>query len=106
MAKQLNTAGWIRLVIYAISALVGVAAVVALTIGSTELAALLTALSSAGAAITGGTAIANLPKAPDQHPTAGFELREAVPALREIADAARTYREAVEYQGEHRRPEG
>lgn len=101
MGAGLNPAGWVRLAIYVLSALVGVAAVVTTTLGYGDLAALLGTIAGAGAAVTGGTAVVNLPKAPDQSRTGGFEIGELAPALQEIAAAARTYRGAVDYEPRH-----
>lgn len=102
MSTNLNPAGWTRLVIYVISALVGVAAVVATTLGYTEVSGLLGTLAAAGAAITGGTAVANLPKAPDQtSATGGLDLQKIIPALHEISQAAQVYKQAMQYEGRH-----
>ena len=101
MKQNLNPAGWLRLVIYVLSALTGIAAVVVNALGYADLSVLVGTVAGAGAAITGGTAVANLPKADDQHPTAGFEVNEAIPAILDIAAAARAYQTAVEYQPRH-----
>lgn len=87
MKNNLNPAGWTRLVLYVISALVGVGAVVATTLGYGEVAATLGTLAGAGAAVTGGTAVANLPKAPDQTPLSGYDLTAIAPALEAIVAA-------------------
>lgn len=63
---DLTGAGWLRMVIYAVASLVGVAALVATSMGKPEWGEFLGTLASAGVALIGGTAIANLPKAPDQ----------------------------------------
>lgn len=89
---QLNAAGWVRLVLYVLSALVGVAAVVATTLGYDAIAGLLGTLAGVGASVTGGTAVANLPKAPDQQPMSGFNLTEILQAIPAIANAAQTYK--------------
>lgn len=99
MQSKLNPAGWLRLVIYVIAALLGIAGVVTSALDMGELSALLATLASAGAAITGGTAVANLPKANDQK--AGLDLAALLPAIRDISDAARTYQGAVAYEGRH-----
>lgn len=91
MQTKLNPAGWVRLVLYVISALVGVGAVVATTLGYDGMAALLGTLAGTGAAVTGGTAAYNLPKAPDQSPTAGIDLAAVLRAFPTIADAAKQY---------------
>ncbi|MGV3282697.1 hypothetical protein [Corynebacterium sp. 11254D000AR] len=99
MQSKLNPAGWVRLVIYVIAALLGVAGVVTSALDMGQVSALLATLASAGAAITGGTAVANLPKAHDQK--AGFDVAALLPAIRDISDAARTYQDAVAYEGRH-----
>ena len=91
MQTKLNPAGWVRLVLYVISALVGVGAVVATTLGYDSIAALMGTLAGTGAAVTGGTAAYNLPKAPDQSPTAGIDLAAVLRAFPTIADAAKQY---------------
>lgn len=102
--NALNPAGWVRLALYVLSALVGLAAVVVNALGMGELSALLGTVAGAAAAITGGTATYNLPKAPDQHPTGGLNIAEVVIALRDIAAAARSYQEAVAYEPQHAAP--
>lgn len=99
MHSQLNPAGWVRLVIYVIAALLGVAGVVTSALDMGEVSALLATLASAGAAITGGTAVANLPKANDQR--GGLDLAALLPAIRDISDAARIYQDAMAYAGRH-----
>ena len=101
MSNKLNPAGYLRLVIYVLSALTGLAAVVVNALGYADLSVLVGTVAGAGAAITGGTAVVNLPKADDQHPTAGFKVDEAIPAILDIAAAARAYQTAVEYQPRH-----
>ena len=101
MNAKLNPAGWTRLIIYVISGLVGLAAVVVNALGMGELSLLLGTVAGAGAAITGGTAAANLPKAPDQSRDGGLELEKLMPAILEIVGAASAYRSAVEYQPKH-----
>ena len=105
MNNTLNAMGWVRLVVYVISALIGVAAVVANTLGHGDIAVLLGTLAGAGAAITGGTAAANLPKAPDQAPLAGLDLVAALQALPTIAAAAQTYQQQASYEPRHAAPE-
>ena len=101
MRTNLNPAGWVRLVIYVLSALAGLAAVVVNALGYADLGVLIGTVAGAGAAITGGTAVANLPKADDQTKTAGFKVDEAIPAILDIAAAARAYQAAVEYEPRH-----
>lgn len=101
MNTKLNPAGYTRLFLYVISALVGIAAVVANTLGYGDLSTLLGTLAGAGAAITGGTAVANLPKAPDQAPAGGLDVAAVMPALLEVAAAAKTYQAAMAYAPKH-----
>lgn len=102
MNTKLNPAGWVRLVLYVLSALVGVAAVLATTLGYGELAGLLGTLAGTGAAVTGGTAAYNLPKAPDQNSAlGGLDVTEILKAIPVIAGAAQTYQQAMEYQPRH-----
>lgn len=103
--QKLSPMAWVRLVIYVLAALVGIAAVVATTLGYGDIAALLGTLAGAGAAITGGTAAANLPKAPDQAPLAGLDLAAALQALPTIAAAAQTYQQQASYEPRHAAPE-
>lgn len=100
MNNKLNPAGYVRLVIYVLSALTGLAAVVVNALGYADLSVLVGTVAGAGAAITGGTAVVNLPKADDQA-TGGFKVDEALPAILDIAAAARAYQTAVEYQPRH-----
>ena len=100
MKTTLNPAGWVRLVIYVLSALTGLAAVVVNALGYADLGVLIGTVAGAGAAITGGTAVVNLPKADDQA-TGGFKVNEAIPAILDIAAAARAYQTAMEYQPRH-----
>ncbi|CAM2802028.1 hypothetical protein COJE103337_03825 [Corynebacterium jeikeium] len=103
--QKLSPMAWVRLIIYILAALVGIAAVVATTLGYGDIAALLGTLAGAGAAITGGTAAANLPKAPDQAPLAGLDLVAALQALPTIAAAAQTYQQQASYEPRHAAPE-
>lgn len=99
--STLNPMGWVRLVLYVIGALVGVAAVVANSLGYVDLGTLLGTVAGAAAAVTGGTAVANLPKAPDQDELAGLDIRAALSSIDDIAAAARTYQDAMSYEGKH-----
>lgn len=101
MKNNLNTAGYVRLVIYVLAALAGVAAVVVNSLGFSDLGVLIGTVAGAGAAVTGGTATYNLPKAPDQGKTGGFDLDALSPAIMEIAEAARAYRGEVSYEPRH-----
>lgn len=86
MQTKLNPAGWVRLIVYVLSALVGIATVVATTLGYDGVAAVMGTVAGAGAAITGGTAVANLPKAPDQS-LAGLDVAAILPAVLAISQA-------------------
>lgn len=101
MENKLNVAGYIRLAVYVLAALTGLAAVIVNALGYTDIGVLVGTVAGAGAAITGGTATFNLPKAPDQNKMAGFDLSAALPAIMEIAAAAKAYQSAVEYEGRH-----
>ena len=101
MKNNLNVAGYVRLAIYILAALTGLAAVIVNSLGFSDLGVLIGTVAGAGAAITGGTATFNLPKAPDQDKTGGFQLNDALPAILEIAAAAKAYQAAVEYEGRH-----
>lgn len=105
MNTHLNPAGWIRLVIYILAALTGLAAVIINALGYSDLGVLVGTIAGAGATITGGTAVVNLPKANDQHPTQGFEMGKAIPAIMDIAAAARTYQQAMNYEPQHAAPQ-
>ncbi|APT92878.1 hypothetical protein CPHO_08255 [Corynebacterium phocae] len=87
MQTKLNPAGWVRLIMYVLSALVGIATVVATTLGYDGVAAILGTVAGAGAAITGGTAVANLPKAPDHQPLGGLDVAAILPAVLAISQA-------------------
>lgn len=101
MNFKLTPAGWARLLLYAVSALAGIVAVVANTLGYSDLSVLLGTLAGAGAAITGGTAAVNLPKAPDQAAAGGLNIAAIGPALLEIAEAAKMYQAAMTYAPKH-----
>lgn len=91
--KKLNPMGWVRLVIYILSSLVGLAAVVVNTLGYSDLGVMLGTVAGAAAAITGGTATYNLPAAPDNKggKLGGIDLAAALPALFNIGKAAEVY---------------
>lgn len=88
MKNTLTTGGTIRLVIYVLSALIGLAALILPIVGFPALGALLGTVSGAAAAITGGTATYNLPKAPDQH---GVDLAAVLPAIMALVEGVRDY---------------
>ena len=93
--KGLNSAGFVRLGIYVISALMGLAAVVAPVLGYVDLGAALGAVSGALAAVAGGVASYNLPKADDQ-PGGGLDLNAAVAAYPVVVKAVEDYRKQHE----------
>lgn len=66
MKNTVNTSGVVRIVLYVLGALCGLAALVLPLLGIDHLTGMLTALAGAAAAITGGTAVYNVPKADDQ----------------------------------------
>lgn len=66
MKNTVNTSGVVRIVLYVLGALCGLAALVLPLLGIDYLTGILTALAGAAAAITGGTAVYNVPKAKDQ----------------------------------------
>lgn len=88
MKNTLTTGGTIRLVIYVLSALVGLAALILPVVGFPALGALLGTISGAAAAITGGTATYNLPKAPDQ---SGVDLAAVLPAIMALVEGVKGY---------------
>lgn len=65
--QNITTRGIIRLVIYVLGALAGLAAAILPALGIGDYTALLTAIAGAAAVITGGTAAYNIERAPDQH---------------------------------------
>lgn len=66
MKNTVNTYGVVRIVLYVLGALCGLAALILPLLGIDYLTGILTALAGAAAAITGGTAVYNVPKAKDQ----------------------------------------
>ena len=88
MKNTLTTGGIIRLVIYVVSALIGLAALILPIVGFPALGALLGTISGAAAAITGGTATYNLPKAPDQ---SGVDLQAILPAILALVEGVKGY---------------
>ena len=88
MKNTLTTGGIIRLVIYVLSALIGLAALILPIVGFPALGALLGTISGAAAAITGGTATYNLPKAPDQ---SGVDLAAVLPAIMALVEGIKGY---------------
>ena len=88
MKNTLTTGGTILLVIYVLSALIGLAALILPIVGFPALGALLGTISGAAAAITGGTATYNLPKAPDQ---SGVDLQAILPAILALVEGVKGY---------------
>lgn len=64
--NDLTPAGWVRLVLYVITVIVGLVAYVAGQLGAVEVSTAFASMSTALAVLIGGTAAANVPKAPDQ----------------------------------------
>lgn len=89
MKNTLTTGGTIRLVIYVVSALIGLAALILPIVGFPALGALLGTISGAAAAITGGTATYNLPKAPDQGH--GVDVAAILPAILALVEGIKGY---------------
>ena len=89
MKNTLTTGGTIRLVIYVLSALIGLAALILPIVGFPALGALLGTISGAAAAITGGTATYNLPKAPDQGH--GVDVAAILPAILALVEGVKGY---------------
>lgn len=90
---ELSVFSIVRLVVYVLAALVGLAGVVATALGEGQLAQLMTTISAGLLVITGGTAAFNLPKAPDvkDSKTGGLNLNvaEMLPAILAIVEASK-----------------
>ena len=118
MKNTVNTAGVVRIVLYIIGALCGLAAVILPLVGIDHLTGLLAALAGAAATITGGTAVYNVPKAKDQKQDLsiaeiggallsvireGQALAASKPETAEPEhEASAPAAESVEYAGKHR----
>ena len=118
MKNTVNTAGVVRIVLYIIGALCGLAAVILPLLGIDHLTGLLAALAGAAATITGGTAVYNVPKAKDQKQDLSIAeiggallsvIREGQALASPKQEAAEPEHEApapaaesVEYAGKHR----
>lgn len=100
--KNLTTGGWVRLVIYVVGSLIGLAALVAAILGFNDLALLMGTIAGGAASVTGGTAIFNLEKAPDNKTP--VDAREVLPAFLEIMAAAREYGSRDQEAGGHEVP--
>lgn len=116
MKNTVNTSGVVRITIYVIGALCGLAALVLPLLGIDNLTGILTALAGAAATITGGTAVYNVPKAKDQKQDLsiaevggallavireGQALATSKPSQDTEAEAADAQ---AEYVGQHRAP--
>lgn len=116
MKNTVNTSGVVRIILYVIGALCGLAALILPLVGIDHLTGMLTALAGAAAAITGGTAVYNVPKANDQRQDLsiaevggallavireGQALAASKPA--QVDDAEKELAHA-EYMGQHRAP--
>lgn len=89
MRINLTPGGWARLAIYALAALVGVASFAARLSGNVELSTALDQLMEPLIVIVGGTAAANLGKAPDQQASVLERLiRDVFPGMRVAAPPA------------------
>lgn len=116
MKNTVNTSGVVRIVLYVIGALCGLAALILPLLGIDHLTGMLTALAGAAAAITGGTAVYNVPKAKDQRQDlsiaeVGGALLDVIregQALATSKQSQGTKEEATdsqaEYVGQHRAP--
>lgn len=78
----------VRLVIYVIGALAGLAAAVLASLGAVDHVALLTAIAGAAATITGGTAAYNIERGRDHQPS----VAELIAALRGVVTEAQATR--------------
>ena len=113
MKNTVNTAGVVRIVLYVIGALCGLAAVILPLVGIDHLTGLLAALAGAAATITGGTAVYNVPKATDQKQDLSIsEIGGALLSVIREGQALATSKpdntavEApVEYEGKHHAPD-
>lgn len=94
MKTELSVFSIIRLVVYVLAALVGLAGVVATALGDGQLAQLMTTISAGLLVVTGGTAAFNLPKASDvqDSKTGGLNLNfaEMLPAILAIVEASKS----------------
>lgn len=116
MKNTVNTSGVVRIILYVIGALCGLAALILPLVGIDHLTGMLTALAGAAAAITGGTAVYNVPKANDQK--RDLSIAEVGGALLAViregqalaaskssqSDEAEAADAQTEYVGQHRTP--
>ena len=112
MKNTVNTAGVVRIVLYVIGALCGLAAVILPLAGIDHLTGLLAALAGAAATITGGTAVYNVPKAKDQKRDLSIaEIGGALlSVIREgqalaVSKPETAEPETVTYEGKHHAPD-
>lgn len=87
--KPITPGGWVRLGLYAVAVLAGLASVLAEPLGFGGLTDVLASISGLLLVATGGTAALNLGKADDQQ----VKLRELGPALIDVLDEVRVLRE-------------
>lgn len=110
MNTKIDPRAVVRLVIYAVGALAGLAAVILPALGIGDYTALLTSVAGAAAVITGGTAAYNIEKTP----TNKANLLEVLAALKAVVNEAQAVRvepdpgttAPAEYIGEHRAQDG
>lgn len=81
--------GWVRLALYVVAVVAGLAAILAEPLGFGGLTELLVSISGLLLVATGGTAALNLGKADDQR----LNIRELIPAVRDVAGEVRDLRE-------------
>ena len=112
MKNTVNTAGVVRIVLYIIGALCGLAAVILPLAGIDHLTGLLAALAGAAATITGGTAVYNVPKATDQKQDLSIaEIGGALLSVIREGQALAVSKpetadpETVTYKGKHHAPD-
>lgn len=87
--KPITPGGWVRLGLYAVAVLAGLASVLAEPLGFGGLTDVLASIAGVLLVATGGTAALNLGKADDQQ----VKLRELGPALVDVLDEVRVLRE-------------
>lgn len=90
MTKQITPLAIVRLVVYILAALAGLAATVLTFIGMTDYAPILAAVSGAAATIAGGTAAYNINQTPQK-----LDLREMIVAFNRVADEAKALKNAA-----------
>ncbi|MCT1491363.1 hypothetical protein M3G47_01205 [Corynebacterium sanguinis] len=102
MRNQIPPQAIVRLVIYTLGALAGLAAAILSTLGYVEYAPLLTAIAGAAAIVTGGTAAYNI----ERTPASRVDIMAILTAFKAVADEAKTLPRkdgtAEPYVGQHR----